>query len=256
MASPSETATRPPSVTHQIGQGLIAAEVARSVAESAWPLLDLRNISDSLPKLVAVIMAIIQRYGTASAVHAGDYYRTARLAASVPGRFTVTPAPLPPTEQVSNSLGWATHTLYGTPTPEAEQAALTNVEGIVQTLALDMGRDTILDAVAHDDKAKGWARVPESGACYFCLLLATRGAVYKSKGSFDKSNKKFTGAGEFKVHNHCACHLEPQFSDRYEPTAEVRSALALYKATPYGANAAEARNNFRVALQAERDAGR
>lgn len=40
---------------------------------------------------------------------------------------------------------------------------------------------------------KGWARIPEPGACAFCRMLASRGAVYKRN------------TGNFHSHNRCRC---------------------------------------------------
>ena len=45
----------------------------------------------------------------------------------------------------------------------------------------------------------GWRRVPEPGACKFCRMLATRGAVYKSRRSAQR-----TSAGEL-YHPRCKC---------------------------------------------------
>jgi hypothetical protein len=251
---------------HQAGQSIIADDLAGAVAEHAWPQLNPQDIRGTLPRLAAMVMALIHRYGGASSAHAAAYYRAARADAGIPGRVAIRPAPLPPAEQVTKSLEWATSGLYRTATPEAEQAALTKVEGLTQSLALNMGRSTVIDTVKADREAKGWARVPEPGACSFCLLLATRGAVDKSKESAapnkrsarhkTRSDGAFTGAGEFKVHDHCRCHVEPTFSDHYEPTAQVRQAQDLYAATPYGDNAKAARNNFRVALKKAREDGR
>jgi hypothetical protein len=66
-------------------------------------------------------------------------------------------------------------------------------------------------ATSSDRKAKGWARIPEPGACSSALMLATRGAVYRSEKG-----------GDFKSHDNCRCHVEPVFT-AYEPSAQVRS---------------------------------
>jgi hypothetical protein len=249
---------------HQAGQSILADHLVDDISTHAWPQLDPTHVSATMARLVAVVMALIQRYGTASSAHAAAYYKSARTSAGIPGPVTVRPAALPSTERVEKSLRWATSGLYREATPATEQAALTKVEGLTQSLVLNMGRETLINAVEDDRKAKGWARVPEPGACSFCLLLATRGAVYKSKETAGPNRRSvrnpvseaFKGAGEFKVHDHCHCHVEPQFSDHYEPTAQVRQARALYAATPYGKSPEEARNNFRRAVAKARAEGR
>lgn len=229
---------------HQAAQSAIADSLALVLVRAAWPEFDPTRIQATLPRFAALVAALIHRYGQASATQAVQYYRQERAAAGVPGRVTIKPAPTPQVAEVEAQLKWATSDLYGQVTPEKLDAAQTKVVGVAEKLALNVGRDTLIDAVKSDRQAKGWARVPEPGACSFCLLLATRGAVYKSQDS-----------GSFQAHDHCRCHVEPLFGAHYEPTAQVRAAQALYEDTPYGKNAATARNNFRVALQRERDAG-
>lgn len=55
----------------------------------------------------------------------------------------------------------------------------------------------------------GYRRVPEPGACAFCLMLATRGAVYSSAS---------TAGGDNRFHAHCRCHpqAETRFDARYD----------------------------------------
>jgi hypothetical protein len=67
--------------------------------------------------------------------------------------------------------------------------------------ALQPGRDTIVES-AHKDNA-AYARVPEPGACKFCLKLASRGFVY-SKSSVGDS-KKF--------HGKCRCNAVPVWDE-------------------------------------------
>ena len=90
---------------------------------------------------------------------------------------------------------------------------------------LNQSRTAIIDAVRADSEAKGWARVTEPGACYFCAMLATRGAVYKTRetASFEAHRRYENGTG-----GDCRCHAEPVFN-AYEPTAEIRQWQADYQ---------------------------
>lgn len=72
------------------------------------------------------------------------------------------------------------------------------------------GREQLLDAVEHDKVAFGWFRTTSADPCYFCAMLASRGPVYK-EDSFDESDARFTGPGNVKCHDHCACGFEPIF---------------------------------------------
>lgn len=108
--------------------------------------------------------------------------------------------------------------------------ALNGGRGEVQQLVIADARERIRNGLAI-----GWARVTEdsdTGPCYFCALLAARGATYLDATSFDVSNNKirepvtsprgnnrttrraFLGDGVAKVHDHCKCTLRPVYSKR------------------------------------------
>lgn len=72
--------------------------------------------------------------------------------------------------------------------------------------------ETIISNVGRDkDRGVRFARVPTgSETCTFCIMLASRGAVYHTRKS----------AGEFKhFHRHCDCKVVPGFED--DPDAEL-----------------------------------
>ena len=72
--------------------------------------------------------------------------------------------------------------------------------------------ETIIANVGRDrDKGARFARVPAGAeTCTFCLMLASRGAVYHSRKT----------AGEFKhFHRRCDCKIVPGFGD--DPDAEL-----------------------------------
>lgn len=182
--------------------------------ERALNTVDLSSLRQSLPNLTMLVAAIVRRYSLASATLAARTYQADRTAAGITAPFTITPAKPPPLPQIGQTVDWATQPLWsGRPDT---QTALTNLDGATGRLVLDVGRRTIIDNTHRDRHAKGWARIPEPGCCYFCALLATRGAVYKEQP-----------AG-FKAHDHCKCHAEPVFT-AYEPSAQIREWQALYR---------------------------
>lgn len=96
-----------------------------------------------------------------------------------------------------------------------ESAALRLVRGQVagsaMRHALNGGRQQVLSAVRRDPAAIGWARVTREAPCWFCAMLASRGAVYKDD-SFDSSDPRFIGSdSDVKVHDSCQCVYEPRF---------------------------------------------
>lgn len=67
---------------------------------------------------------------------------------------------------------------------------------------LDAGRTAVFSAVRSDDRAIGWKRITDSDPCDWCLMLAGRGAVYKSAKTAGLLNK---------WHDGCACSVVPVF---------------------------------------------
>lgn len=80
-----------------------------------------------------------------------------------------------------------------------------------ERVAMNGGRSTLWNAAAADARAIGWIRVSRTGTpCYFCAMLISRGAVYKSEASA-------TYADGDKYHDNCHCYAVPVFSrDEYE----------------------------------------
>lgn len=211
---------------HQAAQAGVAAEVVAPVGVAWVKLLDLHDLNGSTPKLTAAVQAIVQRYGRASAAGALTYYRNERRAAGVTGKTPRLPMPpLPSADEITSTVEHVLSPLYGKPAPEAVAAAQDALVSEVEQMVLDQSRLAIIGAAEVDKEAKGWARVTEPGACSFCRLLATRGAVYTSKASADfrAHTVKPDGSG-----GTCRCHAEPVFN-AYEPTAEIRQDQADYR---------------------------
>lgn len=98
-----------------------------------------------------------------------------------------------------------------TPTQAIDTMAV-NLAGSATRLAAEGGRQVIRDAVDGDDAAIGWMRITDGDACSWCLMLASRGAVYKSAQTAGRAkNRRFTGPGQFKWHDHCGCVAVPIF---------------------------------------------
>jgi len=232
-------------VEHQAAQAGLVALLSRELVK-LWPHLDVQRLGWSLPRLTAAVAHLTRRYGLASGAAAADFYAAQRAAAGVGGRFAAMPADPPPLGQVRSGVDWATKGLWSRdPDVRAAQVLL---DGAVEKLVLDVGRATLIEAVRSDREAKGWARTVEPGACSFCLLLAIRGPVYK-EDSFDESNERFVGLGEFKTHNNCRCDLQPLFATEWEPSADVRHWKGVYEREPRGLSSSDRRRVFRQAVE-------
>ena len=131
-------------------------------------------------------------------------------------------------EATLNSTGIASYkkALRAGQTPEqARDTMTTNLAGSATTLVLEGGRQLIHDTTLDDDEAIGWARITDPDPCAFCAMLASRGAVYRSRGTAGaEANKKFVGDGMFKFHNHDQCTARPIF-DSEDPALEIADEL-------------------------------
>lgn len=221
----------------QTAQATLMDAMAAPIA-SAFDIIDTSDPS-TLATFLTAMRGLTRKFGLVSAAHAARFYTAERDAAGVSGKFTPTLAPTANATKVETSLRWATKDLW-TGEPDLETAR-TNVIGVADKNVLDTGRLTTLDAVKQDRKAVGWAREVEPGACAFCLLLATRGAAYRSQGS-----------SSFESHDHCRCIAVPVFS-AYEPSADVRHWQSVYKESTKNARGSKASiAAFRSAVAAER----
>ncbi|MGW3177764.1 VG15 protein [Kitasatospora sp. NPDC001119] len=85
-------------------------------------------------------------------------------------------------------------------------------------LVQDAGRDAIHAALQDDPGAIGYYRKTDSSPCYFCALMASRGAIYKSKRT-----------AAFGAHLHCHCQPVPIFSRRYQLPSENHRFARMWK---------------------------
>ncbi|AJP04783.1 hypothetical protein TU94_28400 [Streptomyces cyaneogriseus subsp. noncyanogenus] len=232
----------------QVGLSRLLVRDVRGLRRLILP----QRLRESVPDWLAAMNAVVQQYARTSATLAAEFYDAQRTAAGVVGApFTVPLADPPPREQVDESLRWATKDLWPRPAEEATPAQLQPMEvrlvqaekkaqGVAQKLVTDTGRSTVQGAVRQDRQATAWARAAALGACAFCKLLASRGAVYKQD------------TADFRAHDNCHCGVIPVFKgQRFELSPQAREWERIYReyAAPYPEDQLR---RFRLAL-AEHD---
>ena len=99
-------------------------------------------------------------------------------------------------EQILGSYAWAMNTSRTVTGDLDRQLALRKLAGITNRLVQQPARETVYQATRK--AGTRYARVPEPHACTFCLLLASRGAVYS------QDTVLRTEAGK-KYHDNCKC---------------------------------------------------
>jgi hypothetical protein len=201
------------------------------------------RLQASLPLWIDAVLALVTEYSAASTTVAADFYEQERSDAGVRSRFTVPDPGPPPDEQVTQTLRWATKDLWPRDTEAATPAQLMPVdarleqaqkkaEGALERLVLNAGRQTIRDAVRRDPAAVAYARAAALGACSFCKLMASRGAVYKDLDRVGReANEQFTGDDSvIKFHNSCRCQPIPVFrGQRFQLSAHAAEWDRIYR---------------------------
>jgi hypothetical protein len=98
----------------------------------------------------------------------------------------------------------------------AWQVAGVAVAGASARLTLEAGRQEIDEQVRRDPNTLGWQRVASDSACPFCMMLVSRGPVYKEQ------------TATFQSHDACQCTAEPIFKREGEWTDQAREARQMW----------------------------
>lgn len=175
-------------LTFSVGELSAHAVQALMTAFETNPLM-------SRAQLAHLVRSLQDVYGRAASQATADTIITTRAAA---GRLDL-PAPkvldVIGLAQASAVAGYA---LAGSD-PAARAAAS------VDRLVRNAQRQTVYEAAAR--AGTGFARVPEPGACAFCLMLASRGAVYTRDTVLRTTSQARAGAGQ-SYHDHCHCRAQ------------------------------------------------
>lgn len=146
---------------------------------------------------------LVATYGDVSALLASDFYDMLRdvpvSSASFRAAFSA------PTDvgKAEGATRWAVGPLFDGDV----DLFMSQILGATQRLVLDRGRRTFYDSAAGDPVRTGVARIPRGiNTCSFCIMLASRGAVYRSQVSaelvvgrgsnrtgYDANGKRLTG---------------------------------------------------------------
>ncbi|RBP66428.1 hypothetical protein DFO66_103378 [Brevibacterium sanguinis] len=129
--------------------------------------------------------SLVGRYGGAAAVVGAEYFE------GLTGLSAVLAEPIPD-EAVQASVRFFAGGLYDNNPNGALNGFLTSGSRHM----LQYGRSTVYESTRS---APGWgyARVPEAGACKWCLMLSSRGAVYATERSAGGEGNDF--------HDDCRC---------------------------------------------------
>lgn len=240
---------------YQAEQRVIASTLSRDIVMLLLALFSLVDPEGSWRALQTALAALVRDRRSQSARLAGPYYQRLRAEAGVRGEASlVLPRELGEVRlgKALNGAGLFTYrqalTLGATPTQARDRIAVT-LAGTASRLALEGGRDVIERTVLDDEDALGWARIGDGDSCAWCLMLISRGAVYKSGATAGD-----TGHGGEKYHDHDGCQAVPVFdhSDPYQQAAE--ELYELWQQVTAGHSGAAARRVWRRYWDKQRNA--
>jgi hypothetical protein len=224
-------------------------------------------------QLKDLLAGVVSTWGAVAGTLAADFYDTQREAARLPGLFqAIVPDPLNQA-QVDGVIDWAIGSSRGPSLEEYSEAhpntslaafqeeqakeilAEINrkIDASAQRLVKQAYRDTVSESMAHDPQRRSVrvARIPSGPhTCAFCLVMASRGYVYRSSSNAGKAS----GSGIYishtngeplvdeyinKYHDGCDCRLDVSFTldsplpagydpdELYEQYATARGALGM-----------------------------
>lgn len=223
--------------------------------DSIFPILDPMNAQQTSRLLAAASVPLVQQYSMASRALTSEFYVSERRAAGLLDPFLQIATPLPAPEKVFQYVGWATKPLRDAPVPASPnllQPAKVNATAALQKLVADTGRQQMIDNTLADRHAIGWAREARPNACWFCAMLATRGAIYHS--AWAAGQRTFLGVDYNSYHRNCQCAVVPLFSGAYIPPAHVQDWQQLWKDSTGDVRGKKKLTAFRQAYESQHDA--
>lgn len=155
--------------------------------------------------LLEVAPAIADRHGRVMAAGSAEWYEQARRS-QVGGTYAARTAPLPDPDVVRRNVLYAAGALFVADRVSPFQS----LAGSLERHVMDVGRDTIKTNVDQDRRAAGWHRIARADGCDFCVMLASRGSVYKKQ------------TADFASHDNCRCQCAPS----WDPSAPEMPARA------------------------------
>lgn len=219
---------------------------AQTIAQmrAAWGLLDPTDLDATFERWLRVAVPVVRNNRAASARLASAYLAAFRKAETggLSGAPVVLAAPVD-VKAVTTSLlvtgPWSIKQAMtrGVDLARAVDVAEARTSAAAMRHTLDGGRNMIVDTVAADRQALGWARVASANACAFCAMTASRGPDYGSEAS-----------AAFEAHDGCQCGAEPVYHSDAPWPANSQRYRDLWDETASGTD--DPLNSFRRALAA------
>lgn len=175
------------------------SRLVRAELEDFFGTLNLAKPEAVRDALLAFVPELTAQYGASAAALAADWYEELRAASGAAGSFRATLADPVSAVAVESQVRYIAGHLW-TPEPQAILGPLLTA---TDKYVKQPGRDTM--ALNARREGVSWGRVPTGKkTCSFCLVMASRDAVFSSKMS--AGDVKDTGFGD-DFHGGCDCQV-------------------------------------------------
>lgn len=235
---------------HRVDQERIGRVTVERLAP-LWRIIDTENVDSSATVWVDAALPVVAEGFRESQETAGRFVRDYRQA-MVPDAEPMVSVEFDdfPTERatVSVIVTGPVEVKRQLPSPDAGEKGFVGSSGAAVKVVADGGRQAVEQMVDLDEEAIGFARKCDSKPCYFCAMLASRGAVYK-KDSFELANSRFRGEGVAKTHDNCQCTLRPVYDEDDDLDEEAEEYWRIWEESTEGLSNAEERRAFRRAFE-------
>lgn len=209
---------------HRLAQARLGAQTAAQMV-TAWGLLDPENLDGTVDAWLRLAVPVLRSQKAASARLASAYltaYRNLEVGTAAPAVVprladTLDPRQALTSLTVTGPVRVKLATARGVPVAGASQLGRDASARAAMRLVLDGGRATIVDTLASDPSAHGWARATSGSPCAFCAMLASRGPSYSEE------------TAGFEAHDGCSCSAEPVYDPAGDWPAGARQYQDLWK---------------------------
>lgn len=128
--------------------------------------------------------------------------------------------------RVTGPVAFKTAIAAGKSETQARAIMVKRMSGSALKVALRADRETVMATVRSSDEIVGYRRVSDGDPCWFCAMLITRGAVYKSEFSATRVvGRRGVARGNQKLgeefHDWCGCTSEALYEGEEEPPEVV-----------------------------------
>jgi hypothetical protein len=172
---------------------------------AVWPLLDPHDLDATAPGWLTAVVPIVQRFRLLSSALAAAYLRIARTDELGEELAPALAADVPPSAIATSMLVTGPYSIKANTARRA--VPLGRALGVAEARsgaagmrhALNGGRETIVETMKADPRARGWRRVASGRACPFCSSLA--------------GQESFTSETiSFQAHDACGCSAAPVYA--------------------------------------------